>query len=149
MHDKKAMASMVDAVIFTVILGLLVVNFVIPHQLTDENAIDNGPIHDDMLQLRFNASPIFPELGNISLSVSEMVAIEMNRAGNSSFPGLLTSVMQALLGSGRPWLLTFIHDGRTLNFGTEHLDQAVGIVMTERSVTAGSMDTITSRLYVL
>lgn len=149
MHNKKAMASMVDAVIFTVIIGLLVVNFIIPHQLPDEQATHTGLIHDDLLRLRFSAATIFPELGNITLSISEMVAIGISKEDNSSLSILLMSIMHAMLGAGRPWLLIFIYGDLSMNFGLEQLDQSLGVIMSERSVAVGAHDTVLSRLYVL
>jgi len=149
MLDKKGMASMVDAVIFTVILGLLVMNFIIPQQLPEEHAVDNGSIHDDLLRLRFHAAPIFPELGNITLSISEMAALEMNGPGNPSFFELLKAVMQSMLGAGRAWQITFVHGNNSQSFGTDHLDQCHGVGMTERSVAVGPRDAVISRLYVL
>jgi hypothetical protein len=129
------MASMMDAVIFTVIIGLLVVNFVIPAAEEAEMEGQGGGVHDRLLLLRFNASPFHPELGNVSLSLAELAMLQMRDGPDEVFQRLVEDCVRTLLETGTEWSLAFIHEGDSLLIGEPGLEQSDNARMTSRNVS--------------
>ena len=146
--DKKGLASMLDAVGFTIIVGLLVINVVLPSMNEERVVLDIASVHDDMLLLRFNAAELYPELGNISLTVAELAALQVSKGLDEDFVVLLSRCMDALLGRGVLWMATFEYRGSTILMGFPGMDQLEDVSMTLRSITIATGETVVSRLYV-
>lgn len=138
---------MVDAVIFTIIVGLLVVNVLLPSINELDPSLNPSGVHDDLLLLRFNAASIYPELGNISLSVAELAALQISKGMDDSFLNLIDRCMDALLGKGVDWLIVFEYRQGSLSLGTLGYDQRDDVGMTLRSVIIPTGETVTSKLY--
>ncbi len=138
---------MVDAVIFTIIVGMLVVNVLLPSIDEVDPSLNPSMVHDDLLLLRFNAAGIYPELGNISLSVAELAALQISKGMDESFLNLIDRCMEALLGKGVGWMIVFEYRQESLSLGTLGYDQREDIGMTLRSVIIPTGEAVTSKLY--
>lgn len=146
--DKSALLSMLDAAVFTLIVGMLVIGmFCLPGD-DSQAAQPTAGVHDNFLRLKLSPGGLPPELSSYALSPAELVSLYMLGQAGEEVITALEDCMSALLGHGRSWMLHFEWNGEVLTLGTIGLDLQAESRMTLRSSTLPNGESISSRLWV-
>ncbi len=146
--DKSALLSMLDAAVFTLIVGMLVIGmFSLPGDGSQEMRHAAG-VHDNFLRLKLSPGGLPPELSSYALGPAELVSLYMLGQAGDEVIKALEDCMSALLGPGRDWMLHFEWNGEALTLGTIGLDLREESRMTLRSSTLPNGESISSRLWV-
>lgn len=115
-YDRKAMAAIIDALMFITVIGLIVAGMFAYSNMTDERETIAKDVHDTFFGIELRMDDMFEDTDGQSVRMCDLVAAYM-ASGKGDVLLYIKDILSSIIPPTYSYLYTFEYGGRTLTVG--------------------------------